>query len=158
MGRVSVSVRLRQPPADVWAGAIDPDWINDELRPILEMRMPRGVRGRDLSQYPIGTPVGRSWILLFGVVPVDYDDLCLVELEPPRRFLERSSTLSFSTWEHERVIEPDRRGSILTDRLSFELRPLLRRLPGSAALATVIVSRLFAHRHRRLRKRDTAQP
>ncbi len=155
MERISRSVRLSRPAPEAWSGAVDPDLINDELRPLLRMTMPRRLRDRDLSEFPVGAPAGRSWILLLGILPVDYDDLCLVELEPPRRFLERSSTLSLSTWEHERVIEPDGDGCVLTDRLGFELRSPLTRIPGAASLADAIVKGLFAHRHRRLLKRDT---
>jgi len=38
-------------------------------------------------------------------VPIDYDDLTFIELEPVRRFLERSPMLSQREWQHERVIE-----------------------------------------------------
>jgi len=139
-----------------WARATSPEGINAELMPIVRMTMPRGVRGLDLGAFPVGEPVGRSWILLFGLIPVDYDDLCLVELEPPRRFLERSRTLAFSVWEHERLVEPlPGGGSAISDHLGFELKPLLSRVPGAVALARAIVGALFGHRHRRLR--DTAR-
>jgi hypothetical protein len=36
-----------------------------------------------------------------GVIPFDYDDLVLAEREQHRRFLESSSTLTMSRWEHE---------------------------------------------------------
>jgi ligand-binding SRPBCC domain-containing protein len=96
-------------------------------------------------------PLGRSWILLGRVLPVDYDDLCLAELEPGRRFLERSQTLSFSVWQHERIVEPlDDRSCRVTDRLGFELKRGIAWIPGAARLATAIVGFLFRHRHRRL--------
>ena len=81
--------------------------INDELAPILRMTMPPGLRGKTVDTVEVGAELGRSWILLGGLVPVDYDDLKLVELEPGRRFLERSRTLTFAVWQHERTIEPE---------------------------------------------------
>lgn len=82
---------------------------------------------------------------------VDFDDLCLAEIEPPRRFLERSTMASMATWEHERTIEPlGPRTCAVTDRLGFSLRAPLAVVPGSAALARRIVTVLFRHRHRRL--------
>ena len=130
--------------------------INDELAPWLRMTMPARLRGRDLDQV-VGelaggeAELGRSWILLLGILPVDFDDLRIVELEPGRRFLERSRTLSFVVWQHERLIEADGdRACWVTDRLGFELRPALAGLPGSARLARAIVGALFRHRHRRL--------
>ena len=148
------SSRLPAAAADVWARAVTEVGINDELRPLLRMTMPRGLRGRTIDEVEVGTPLGRSWILLGGLVPVDFDDLRLVEVEPGRRFLERSRTLTFSVWQHERLVEPDGEGRCrITDRLGFELRPALAWLPGSARLARAGVAALFRHRHRRLARR-----
>ena len=70
------------------------------------------------------------------MLPVDYDDLCLAELEPGRRFLERSRTLTFAVWQHERVIEPEGEGACrVTDRLGFELKRGVAWIPGAARLA-----------------------
>ncbi len=52
---------------DVWARAVTPEGINDELRPLLRMTMPRSLRGKTISEVPLGEPLGRSWILLFGL-------------------------------------------------------------------------------------------
>lgn len=154
MQRLERSSVLAVDAAEMWTHATTPEGINDELSPILRMTMPARVRGLTIDDFPVGTPAGRSWILLFGILPVDYDDLCLVELEPGRRFLERSSMATLSVWEHERVIEPAGPGRCtVTDRLGFEMRTLLVRLPGSERLAGAIVGSLFAHRHRRLIKR-----
>lgn len=144
-------------PAPVaWRWATTPETINSEFWPLLRMTMPPRLRGRDLSEFPVGEPLGRSRLLLFGVLPVDYDDLCIAELEPPRRFLERSRTLSFDPWVHERTIEPTTAGCLLSDRLSFELKSPLRYLPGAALISRAIVAGLFGHRHRRLRRRGAA--
>ena len=136
----------------VWARVVTEEGVNHELRPILRMTMPKGLRGRTIDDVPLGEPLGRSWLLLGTVVPVDYDELCLAEVEPGRRFLERSRTLAFSLWEHERLVEPAGDGRCrVTDRLRFELRPGLRRVPSAGALGSAVVGALFAHRHRRLR-------
>jgi len=151
MHSVEQSSALPAPAAEVWVRAVTVEGINDELRPILRMTMPRGLRGKTVDTVEVGLPLGRSWILLGRLIPIDYDDLCLAELEPGRRFLERSRTLSFSTWQHERVIESAAEGGCrVTDRLGFELKRPLDAIPGSARLATAIVGFLFRHRHRRL--------
>jgi ligand-binding SRPBCC domain-containing protein len=138
-------------PEQVWERAISEEGINHELQPILRMTMPAGLRGKTIDDVEVGVPLGRSWILLFGVIPVDYDDLQLAELGPGHRFLERSSMLSMRVWQHERSVEPADAGSCrVTDRLSFELRRPLSWIPGSARLARAIVAALFRHRHRRL--------
>jgi hypothetical protein len=43
--------------------------------------------------------------LLFGFIPVDYDDLTLAALDPEGGFLQISAMLSQSTWQHERLIQ-----------------------------------------------------
>jgi hypothetical protein len=129
---------------------VTPEGINDELRPLLRMTMPPSLRGKAISEVPLGEPLGRSWILLFGLVPVDYDDLGLAERGPGFRFLERSKMLSMSSWEHERTVAPAEAGCEVTDRLTFRPRGPLAAVPGFARLAHAIVARLFAHRHRRL--------
>lgn len=153
MERVEHSVDLDVPPEALWRSVCRLDGVNYELGPVLRMTSPRGLRGASIDDLTPGVPAGRSWLLLGGLIPVDYDDLCVVEIEPPRRFLERSSMLSMAVWEHERIIDPNAgSGSILTDRLGFELRRPLAALPGSRRLATAIVGALFGHRHRRLAK------
>ena len=143
--------RLAAPAADVWARAITSEGINHELGPCLRMTMPPSLRGATIDDLPVGEPLGRSWILLGGVLPVDYDDLRLAELDPGRRFLERSSMLSMRVWQHERIVDPaGGKACTVTDRLAFQLRRPLAWIPGADRLAAAIVRRLFAHRHRRL--------
>ena len=140
------------PVARVWGRVVTPEGINHEMGPWLRMTMPRSLRGLTIEDVRVGEPLGRSWILALGLIPVDYDDLRLAELEPGRRFLERSTMLSMSLWEHERIVEPTGADSTrVADRLRFELRRAPGLLPGADRLAAGLVARFFAHRHRRLR-------
>ncbi len=149
MEPVCVTSRLDAPAGRVWEHASSFDGVNDELRPLLRMTAPRDLRSLDPSEVRLGERIFRSWVLLFGVVPVDYDDITLIELEPGRGFHERSRMLSMRVWEHERWIDPDGDGAcMLRDRLSFEPRLLVPR-----RVARPIVGALFRHRHRRLRRR-----
>ena len=151
MRLVEQSSVIGRPAAEVWQRAVSEEGINHELAPILRMTMPARLRGKTIADVEVGVPLGRSWILLGGVLPVDYDDLCLAELEPGRRFMERTRTLTFSVWQHERTVEPiDERSCRVTDRLGFELRRGVSRIPGVERLAAGIVGFLFRHRHRRL--------
>jgi ligand-binding SRPBCC domain-containing protein len=142
-------------PADrVWARVITPEGINDELRPWMTMSMPRGAESLTVENVPIGTPVGRCWMRLFGVLPFDYDRLMIAELEPGRRFDEQSTMMSMRQWRHERSVTPD--GEVKTvvhDRLTFELRMPLR--PVTPVVAAGIRA-LFGHRHRRLQRHFTS--
>ena len=73
---------------------------------MLRMTTPRVLRGRSIDELEPGVPVGRSWILLGGVLPVDYDDLGLVEIERRAASSSDRGCSSMSLWQHERVIEP----------------------------------------------------
>jgi hypothetical protein len=141
----------------IWARATSAEGINHELRPILRMTMPAALRGKTIADVQVGVPLGRSWILLFGLIPVDYDDLQLAEVGPGNRFLERSSMLSMRVWQHERSVEQLAGANCrVTDRLSFELRRPMAWIPGSASLARAVVAALFRHRHRRLARASPA--
>jgi hypothetical protein len=130
---------------------VTPAGINDELRPWMRMTMPRPLRGKTIDDVEPGQRLGRSWLLLFGLIPFDYDDLGLAELGPGHRFLERSTMLSMRSWEHERTIVPAGENACeVTDRVAFELRRPLVVVPGLAAGVRAVLRRLFAHRHRRL--------
>jgi ligand-binding SRPBCC domain-containing protein len=142
--------RLAAPADQVWSRVVSAEGINHELGPWMRMTMPKSVRGKTIDEVPVGEALGRSWVLLFGVVPVDYDDLCLAELEPGRRFLERSRLFSMARWQHEREVRPDGGGCEVSDRLTFELRRPVATVPGSAAAARAVIARVFRHRHRRL--------
>jgi ligand-binding SRPBCC domain-containing protein len=148
-----ITTALGAPAEEVWSGAVDPDGVNYELGPWVSMTMPKSIEpGMTIDDVELAVPLGRSWIR-FGRVPVDYDDLCLVERGPGMRFLERSKLGSARLWQHERQVVPTGESSCeLTDRVAIELRSPLRAI-GGARLAPRIMRRLFEHRHRRLLER-----
>lgn len=144
---ISVSSRLNAPPAEVWERVISPEGINDEMRPYLRMTLPPGVEQLDPESVEIGVPIGRSWILLFGLLPFDYDDVTLARLEPGRGFLERSKMLSQRSWEHERTLKPTDGGCLVTDRVRWQPRLGLPARP-----LRPVVGWFFRHRHKRLQQ------
>lgn len=85
---IAVSSHLDATPSQVWDRAITPEGIRDEMHPYLRMTLPAGVERLDPESIELGRKIGRSWILLFGLLPFDYDDITLVRLEPKRGFLE----------------------------------------------------------------------
>ncbi|EYT64696.1 hypothetical protein H483_0103470 [Dietzia sp. UCD-THP] len=137
---------VRAPREEVWAHVVTAEGISDEFRPLLRMRIPARLAGASIADVPLGRPLGRAWILLGGVVPLEYDDLVLVDLEAPRFFQERSELGSCRVWEHRRELESLADGSTrITDTLRAVPRALI---PGS--VVRVLVGALFTHRHRRL--------
>lgn len=144
---IVVASQVDAPPDQVWARIITPEGIRDEMRPYLRMTLPPGVERLDPDSIELGVPIGRSWILLFGLLPFDYDEITVERLEPGRGFLERSKMLSQRVWEHERTIEPTERGCTVTDRVSWQPR---LGLPG--APLRPVIGWFFRHRHKRLRR------
>ena len=143
---ISATSDLGAAPEAVWDRVTAIAGINHELGPWMRMTAPRGTE-LSLDAVPIGRRWFRSWVLLLGVLPFDYDDLCIERLEPGRGFLERSRMLSASEWEHERTLEPlPGGGTRVTDRVGF--RP---RVPLLGALHRAVIAAIFRHRHRRLR-------
>ncbi len=116
-------------PADpdrVWTRVTTFEGVNDELAPLLRMTCPPAFRRIDPAVVPIGRFWFRSWLLLFGVVPFDWDRLRLVAIDPGRGFHEDSTMLSQRRWVHRRQPEPAAAGTRVTDRVEFEPRvPLL---------------------------------
>ena len=139
---------LEADPATVWEGITTAEGINYEFRPLLRMTVPRHLRESGLANVVTGERLCRSWILLFGVLPIDYDDITLVRLDPGQGFLERSSMLTQRKWEHQRSIEPAPGGCVLTDRIRYEPR-----LPAPDALLRPLFTSIFRYRHHRLRRR-----
>lgn len=134
------------PPPEVWARIVTPDGINDEMRPWLTMSTPEA--GLSIDTVRPGERLGRAWLRLGGLVPIDYDDLVVTELEPGRRFLEQSTMASMRRWEHERTVAPAGQGhATVTDRVVFEPRAPLR---WAGPLLRPVIAAFFAHRHRRL--------
>src|ERR1700754_4390573 len=133
-------------PADqVWARVVTPEGINGEVRPWMTMSMPRGAESLTVDNVPLGEPIGRAWLRLFGVVPFDYDLLTIAALVPGRSFDEQSTMMSMRRWRHERSVSPDGNGkAVVHDRITFELRAPLRPLTPIVAAG---LRGLFGHRH-----------
>ena len=125
---------------------VTPEGINDELRPWMTMSMPRGAKDFTVDTVPVGTPVGRCWMRLFGVLPFDYDDLMIAD-RGGRGFDEQSTMLSMRSWRHDAPSIPQAMPKPLcaiASHSSYALPcaccdPLSPQVP-----------RLFGHRQRRL--------
>jgi len=138
---------LAAPRLSVWAHAATMAGVNAELAPLARMTHPRGMDRLDLDAVPLGRRAFRSWVLLFGVLPVEYDDLTFVSLDAGYGFREASPLLTQRVWIHERRLEDVAGGCRLTDSLTFE--PRIAWLGG---LQRHLFRFFFRHRHRQLRR------
>jgi ligand-binding SRPBCC domain-containing protein len=146
MSDVEVSTVIGASQPEVWDRIASFAGVNHELGPLLRMTAPAEVEAIEPDQVPLGRKWFRSWVLLFGVIPVDYDDLVVVEIDPGAGFLERSSMLTMRVWQHDRRLNPEGDGTRVTDRLTFTPRALVPK-----PLARAVIGYLFRHRHKRLR-------
>lgn len=143
---VELTTRLNIPAAAAWEHATGFSGINAELWPYLRMTHPRGPSALTQIEFIPGRRLFRSWLLAFGFLPIDYDDIMIAEVVPGRSFRESSRMLSAATWEHERTITAcDEQSCEVTDRVSYQPRWRVM-----APVLGVVVPRLFAHRHARL--------
>jgi ligand-binding SRPBCC domain-containing protein len=146
--------RLDAPAERVWARVSTMAGVNDELAPLARMTHPPGVDRLDPGLGELGRPAFRSWVLLFGALPVDFDDVTIVRLDPGAGFLERSRLGTQRVWEHERRIEALPGGRcVLVDRVRHEPR-----LGLGGRLQSALLRQVFLHRHRRLRRRFGGGP
>ena len=137
--------RLTASPAEVWQWITSFRGIATEMRPLLRMSVPRGVQRLTTHDLIPGRPLFFSWLLLFGILPVDRMELTLMEIEEGHGFVEESPMRSMHRWRHERRIEAGECGCAIIDRLTFEPRY-------APELTRWFVRRFFAHRHAVLRK------
>ena len=129
----------------VWSWAVSVDGILTELRPLARMTVPKDIESILDVDVELGQPIAQSWLLLFGVIPIDRIDLTLIELEAGASFVEQSPMTMMRLWRHERTVETISGGARLSDILTFEGR-------FGNGLAKWFVNRLFTHRHQVLRR------
>lgn len=137
---------LKADQEELWQWITSVKGISEEMSPLLRMTVPPGVTNLESLTFEIGQPMFRSWLLLFKVIPFDYSDFALEEIDPAVGFVEKSRMGSMRLWKHARHISPCENGHTLTDELSFEPR-----LAGW--LTNKIVIFFFEHRHRQLKRR-----
>ncbi|MDP1540176.1 MAG: hypothetical protein Q8L72_05940 [Moraxellaceae bacterium] len=132
-------------PEKAWQWITSFDGISKEMSPFLKMSAPKGVTGLSSINFEPGKPMFRSWISLFGILPIDYSNLTLMSLEPGVGFVEQSAMGSMKLWRHERRLTPIDSGCTITDRLTFEPR-------FGGRVVAAVVQRFFTHRHKMLAK------
>lgn len=147
MIRLSFESRLAAPAQDVLAEAMTMRGVNAELMPLVRMTYPADAENLDTERAPLKQTLFHSWLMLGGVIPMDRHALAFDELYD-NGFDERSTSWVQRVWIHRRRVVEDGKGCIVTDELEFQPR-----LPVPASIPAALVSRVFRHRHARLRDR-----
>lgn len=146
--------KLYASPERVWDWITSIEGISAEMWPFFRMTTAKGIRSlRDLRITP-GIRIFRSWVFLFGVLPIDYSEMTLLELNEGKGFVEQSPMGSMRMWRHERRIDPcpgDSSAVLLVDQLTFIPRFASR-------FVAWFIRRVFMHRHEVLRRNLAARP
>ena len=122
--RLRIRSRLATDRRTLWAHASSIDGVNAELAPV---RMSHPAGAAIAAGVPLGRPLFRSVVSLWGLVPLDVHELRLVDVRPDDGFHESSD------------------GVEITDELEFEPRIL-------GFLVARIVAATFERRHAGLRR------
>jgi ligand-binding SRPBCC domain-containing protein len=134
-----VASAVRAAPEAVWDRATTIAGVNAELAPLARMTGGGEIRAG---------PLGRSWILAGGLIPVDYDDIHVEAVEPGRGFRERSRMGSCTAWHHERTLDPlPGGGTRIVDEVAFAPR-----VGAAGGLMAFVFEAVFRWRHRQLRR------
>lgn len=147
--------KLHAPIDHVWEWITSVKGISAEMWPFFRMTFPRGILSLNDMDVKLGVRLFRSYVFLFGVLPVDYSDMTLLELSVREGFIEQSPMGSMRLWRHERRImqcPSDPHAVLLIDHLTFQPR-IAKRIIGW------FIRHVFVHRHEVLKKNlGGAQP
>ncbi|AMQ89197.1 hypothetical protein ASQ50_11095 [Marinobacter sp. LQ44] len=143
--KFEVSSNLKISPEDV-AGLLTMKGVNRELSPLIRMTAPSEWSSKPIFEWPSGRVLFSSWILLFGILPIDRHTFFFQSIDRQRGFVEVSSTLTNKLWHHRRDI--NRNGALcwVTDTVEFQCR-----LPVLADVLAPVYRLIFKHRHQVLR-------
>jgi ligand-binding SRPBCC domain-containing protein len=120
--------------------------VNAELWPLVQMTAPSQWANTPLAQWPEKQELFKSWILLFGVLPIDRHAFCLQSVMPGRGFVETSSSTVNAQWNHTRTVTPIAGGCRVTDTVAYQSRVSLL-----GYLLRPTYQLVFWWRHRRIR-------
>jgi len=101
VSRFEVTSVVAAPPEAVWRRISTMAGVNAELGPIFRMTHPADVDTLSPDDVVPGARLFRSWVLLFGFLPVDYDDLTLT--------IEREGVGAFARSYHDFIAALDKR-------------------------------------------------
>ncbi len=133
---------LKATPEQVWSSITSLEGLTREMMPLMRLTAPKGFK--TLSDiYPRKSNF-RSWVLLFGVFPIDHTDLQLTSLVPLKGFVEESNMASMKYWRHERkIVAVSSTETSVIDELTFEPRQFKN-------ITRFVIQKFFEHRHAKL--------
>ena len=143
--RLNYESKLDITPEEGWAWITSVEGIQKEMAPFIRMTSPEGVMTLQDAGFTLGQPMFLSWLKLFGIIPIDYSRLTLIEFQEGVGLVERSPMGSMKLWQHRREVIPTGKGCNIKDALEFEPRFI-------GKVTCWCINRFFKHRHRQLRR------
>jgi len=120
--------------------------VNREMSPLIRMTAPSEWSSKPIFEWPAGKVLFSSWILLFGILPIDRHTFFFQSIDRQRGFAESSSSITNKVWHHRRDIKMNEALPQITDTVEFKCR-----LPMLAYVLAPVYRFIFTHRHRVLR-------
>lgn len=121
--------------------------VNYELSPWLQMSAPEEWQTKPIKHWPINREIFKSWIRLFGFIPVDLHVFKLIETSE-KGIKECSSSIINKYWKHDRTILKLDAVSTVRDSLEFHPRLYFLRF-----ILKPLYKSVFIHRHYRLKQK-----
>ena len=127
----------------VWQSITSLEGLTAEMMPFMRLTAPKGFK--TLSDiYPRKNNF-KSYVLLFGIIPIDTTDLNLKSLILHNGFVEESNMASMKYWRHKRSLKGVSAYQVLIiDELTFEPCRF-------ANISIFIIKKFFVHRHKKLK-------
>ncbi len=139
---IDITSRVPRPVQELWPIVSSAAGVNAELKPLVSMTFPKD--GFDFSEAPVDQPLFKSWILLFGFLPIDRHTFVLHEVGPSH-FIETSHTLLQKHWRHERYLTAQGDSTDVRDVVT-----VIPRVAFMTPLTNRIVATIFRNRHKQL--------
>lgn len=81
MFRIEIETKIERRREQVCHELLSMNGVNYELRPIARMTAPKEWEESSITEWPIGTNLFTSAILLFGLIPVDFHKFKFLDIQ-----------------------------------------------------------------------------
>lgn len=133
-------------PAEKLLTTLTMDGVNSELSPLVRMTAPESYSTCSILDWPEQQKLFKSWVLLFGFLPIDRHTFFFEAINAEAGFSERSEPWTNEYWGHKRTVVAAASGCRVTDTVGFKSR-----VPFMDVFFKPIYQAVFWCRHKNLR-------
>lgn len=143
--RIEIESKISEDQELVSRELLTMEGVNYELLLLVKMSAPTKWYNQKITEWPLGTELFTSTILLFGLFPVDLHRFKLKDINC-NGFQEESSSLVNREWNHKRTITTQDSGCIVADVVEY-----VPKISLLGKLMKPVYKAIFSHRHKRLK-------